>query len=104
MRERERIRMVYGSLPGPHGTPSLFGRIVATLATLVVFVAAFFFSALVLAGLLTVGVAVWAYFWWRTRGLRRAMREQMAQGAEQTVGEVRIIEGEVVSRERVDEP
>jgi len=49
------------------------------------------FSVVVLAGLVTVGLAVWAYLWWRTRELRRAMREA-------PVGRQRgdIIEGEAV--------
>jgi hypothetical protein len=50
------------------------------------------FSVVVLAGLVTVGVAVWAYLWWRTRALRRAMRE--APVDRQRGGD--IIEGEAV--------
>ena len=37
-------------------------------------VAVFIFTSLILAGLLAVGIVVWGWLWWRTRGLRRAER------------------------------
>ena len=49
------------------------------------------FSVVVLAIILVVGMAVWAYLWWRTRELRRTMRTQGWAG-----GQGQVIEGEAV--------
>ena len=54
----------------------------------VLLVAAFMFSLLVLAILATVGVLIWGYLWWKTRELRRQIREQPPGG--------RVIEGEAI--------
>lgn len=54
------------------------------------------FSALLLAIVLTAGAMVWGYLWWKTRDLRKQMRNQppFDRSGEVTRGEV--IEGEVV--------
>lgn len=49
----------------------LFAFVVGTI----LLVLGLMFSVVVLAGLVAVGLAVWAYLWWKTRDLRRAMRE-----------------------------
>lgn len=49
----------------------LFAFVVGTI----LLVLGLMFSAVVLAGLVVIGLAVWAYLWWKTRDLRRAMRE-----------------------------
>lgn len=66
----------------------LFAFVVGTI--LLVF--GLMFSVVVLAGLVAAGLAVWAYLWWKTRDLRRAMRE--APVARRPGGD--IIEGEAV--------
>lgn len=58
------------------------------------FLVSLVFLAIGLAVVLTVG----GYLWWQTRELRRQMRARM-QGQPQSAGEV--IEGEVISRERI---
>jgi hypothetical protein len=49
----------------------LFAFVVGTI----LLVLGLMFSAVVLVALVAVGLAVWAYLWWKTRELRRAMRE-----------------------------
>ncbi len=64
------------------------GGILAALAGAVIFVAAFMFSLVVVAALAAVAVAAGAYLWWKTRALRRQMREHPPGG--------RLIDGEVI--------
>ena len=49
-------------------------RIVGAVLGLLFLVAVFVFTSLILAGLLAVGMVVWGWLWWRTRGLRGAER------------------------------
>ena len=51
-------------------------------------VAAFTFSLVLFAVLVVVGLLVWTYLWWKTRALRKQMRERPPGG--------RVIEGEVI--------
>lgn len=58
--------------------------IIAVVASLMFFMVAF-------AVIVAVALMVWAYFWWKTRKLRRALREQQGMAASGTV-----IDGEAV--------
>lgn len=58
----------------------------ALLAGAVLLVLGFVFSLVALAVIVVLGLAVWAYLWWKTRKLRRTMKEQTPGG--------RIIDGE----------
>ncbi|MBL8383822.1 MAG: hypothetical protein JNM90_12135 [Burkholderiales bacterium] len=78
----------------------------AFVTGIVALAAAFMFSLVLLAVLLVVGVVVGGYFWWKTRALRRAMREAGgreaamrpgARGGEVIEGEAVVVE-ETVSR------
>lgn len=87
----------------PSGRPpqSLFARIVGALVGVVVLAAAFMFSVVVFVGIAIAGLALWGYFWWKTRALRQQMQEQMrAGGFESPLGETPhdpdVIEGEAV--------
>jgi hypothetical protein len=64
---------------------------------------ALMFSAVLLAALLCVGTVAMAYLWWKTRELRKQMRNFPPRGAamEHEVFEGKVIEGEVI---RVEEP
>jgi len=90
-----------GQPPGP------FARILATIAAVGLFVLAFTMSVFVLAGALVLGLVAWGWFWWKTRALRRALREQMRNappaGREATIIEGTIIEGEVIRDSATDE-
>ena len=54
----------------------LIQRIVAGLLGLLFIAAIFVFASLALGILLAVGVATWAWLWWRTRGKLRQGRQE----------------------------
>lgn len=62
------------------------------------------FSAILLVFIVSAGLIISIYFWWKPRALRRQMREQMSsQTMDGTAHEVdaskgEIIEGEVIRR------
>ena len=65
--------------PGQNGGP--LSRLLAALIGILVLGAALMFSLVFFAVLAVAGLLFWLYFWWKTRALRRQMREQMsAQG------------------------
>lgn len=84
--------------------PSLLGRILGIAAGAVLLVAALMFSVVVFAFALAAGLLVWGWLWWKTREVRRQMREQMEA---QRMGEAppggRVIEGEVIRDEERDD-
>ncbi len=94
----------------PSGQPpqTLFARIVGVVVGVIALGLALMFSAVVFVVLAVAGLALWGYFWWRTRALRRQMQEQMErmqqQGFEppfrQPAADENVIDGEAV---RVDE-
>jgi membrane protein implicated in regulation of membrane protease activity len=74
--------------------PGLLEKIVALVAGAILLVVGFMFSLVLFAVIVSLGLLVWGYLWWRTRKLRRALREQQAQAREAMDG--RVIEGEAV--------
>ena len=83
------------------------------IVSIVALGAAFMFSLVVFALVAVVGLGLWLYFWWKTRALRRQIREQMrAQAFAPQTSESRnggeVIEGEAVrvveSDKRLDQP
>lgn len=56
------------------------GKLLALALGLVLLVLAFMFSVVLLVVAAVVGAAVWGYVWWKTRALRRAMREHVEGG------------------------
>ena len=69
----------------PSGQPpqTLFARIVGVVVGVIALGLALMFSAVVFVVLAIAGLALWGYFWWKTRALRRQMQEQMrAQGGD----------------------
>ncbi|MDD2721692.1 MAG: hypothetical protein PHH47_10335 [Gallionella sp.] len=89
-------------------SPSLMGRLVGLFITAALVVVGLMFSMVLLAVIATVGVLGFGYVWWKTRALRRQMRQMQQQhaAAEQTFSDVfrnetyegEIIEGEVVRK------
>jgi len=55
-------------------------RVVGAVLGVLFLVAVFVFTSLILAALLAVGMVVWGWLWWRTRGLRRAARGAVIEG------------------------
>jgi hypothetical protein len=93
----------------PDRTPSLAARIVATVLGVIAFGAAMMFSVVVFAGLALAVLVFGGYLWWKTRALRRTLREQRRDYrfeppddgmAGKTADGANVIEGEAV---RVDE-
>ncbi|MDR3221511.1 MAG: hypothetical protein LBU46_05825 [Candidatus Accumulibacter sp.] len=93
------------------GTPprSLAARIVGAVFAVLAIGAAMMFSVVLFAGLALAALALWGYLWWKTRALRRTLREEMrAQGfatpnddfPHRATGGANVIEGEAV---RVEE-
>lgn len=79
-------RIGSGRTPGAGAAspPGLLARVLAFALGAVALVASLVFSVVVFAFLLGAAVLVGAYLWWRTRELRRQIREQMqAQDAGQ---------------------
>lgn len=68
--------------------PGPLGKLLALMAGAILLILGFLFSVVFIAIVAFAGVAAWAYFWWKTRKLRQAMREHPPGG--------QVIEGEVV--------
>lgn len=90
----------------PHATatfPGLLRKAGGIVAATALAGLALMFSAVLLAILLCVGTLALAYLWWKTRELRKQMRNFPPHGAamEQEEFEGEVIEGEVI---RVEEP
>lgn len=81
-----------------------FGRLVAGLLAATVLVAGVFFSILLVLVAAGLGTVALAYFWWKTRALRRALRDSAAaRGPGRAANDARVIDGEArVVDERSD--
>ena len=86
--DEERSRLTGSNARFITNAPSLPVTVLTFASAAVLLVVAFMFSLLVYAILAIVGVLVWGYLWWKTRELRRQMREQPPGG--------RVIEGEAI--------
>jgi Flp pilus assembly protein TadB len=70
------------------GARGWLGKALALVTGTIVVAAAFLLSVVVVAVALAAALVGFGYLWWRTRALRRKLREQPAGG--------RVIEGEVI--------
>jgi membrane protein implicated in regulation of membrane protease activity len=68
------------------------GKALAVVFGTILLVLGFMFSLVLFAVIAVVGLAAFGYFWWKTRALRKAMREQ----APRTESGGQVIEGEAV--------
>ena len=66
----------------------MFRYLIALLSGAFLLLIGFMFSVLVLAVVAVLGLAAWAYLWWQTRKLRRAVQQQARDS--------RVIEGEAI--------
>lgn len=66
------------------------GKALALVASLVLLVVGFMFSVVLLAVIAVGGLLAWGYVWWKTRALRRAMREP------ERPADGQVIEGEAI--------
>ncbi|MDO9011237.1 MAG: hypothetical protein Q7U78_05450 [Gallionella sp.] len=88
-------------------SPSLPGRIIGLIVTAALIVLGLMFSMVLIALIAVVGLIAGGYLWWKTRTLRKQMREHQqsmrgaANDADAFKGEVfegEIIEGEVICK------
>ena len=85
----------------------------AVVVTLVVFALAMTFSVVLFAVVASIGLLVWGYLWWKTRDLRKAMREHVRTQQEAAgraggatapaAGRGEVLEGEVIREVPDDE-
>jgi UPF0716 family protein affecting phage T7 exclusion len=68
--------------------PGLLGKILTTVAGAAVLVAGFMLSLLIFAAVAAIALLAGGYLWWKTRALRRQLRERPSGG--------RVIDGEVI--------
>ncbi len=96
------MQMKYISLT-PGKSPGLLRKLVAFVVTLALFGLVLMFSAVLLAVIAIVGTIAGAYVWWKTRELRKRMREFSRQSVarEAKASNDEVFEGEVI---RVVEP
>lgn len=90
-------------LNSPSNPPSLFRKLVALVVTVALVGLVLMFSAVLLVGIAIVGAIAWAYLWWKTRELRKMMRNFQPREVrrEARASNDEVFEGEVI---RVVEP
>lgn len=76
--------------------PTLLQKIAAVLVTIVLFGFALMASVVLFAVVLCLGAIGWGYFWWKTRKLRREMRNRAGAARQTSDGSTVVIEGEVI--------
>lgn len=98
-----RFSGLFQTLGGPAAKPpTLLQKVVGAVVMAGVFMLALTFSVAFFAVLLTAGVAIWGWVWWKTRALRKAMRAAAPVGAAGPVPGGDFIDGECV-REVADD-
>jgi hypothetical protein len=85
----------------PSGVQRFFTRLLAVATAGALLVVTLMFSALLFAAALTLGLAIWGRVWWKTRALRKQMREHAQafaarQHTTDSASGGRVIEGEVI--------
>lgn len=88
------------NLPPNPNSASPFRKVVGLLVTVVVAIIALMFSAVFFSVVAVLGLIAWAYIWWKTREVRKQMREFAAQSQEvmreQHASNDEVFEGEVI--------
>ena len=76
--------------------PGPLAKLLGVVMGVILLVVGVMFSVLVFAVVLVAGLMLWAYLWWKTRALRKAMRERAPAGV--------VIDGEAVVVDEVVPP
>jgi len=73
-------------------------KLVALVVTVAMAGLALMFSAVLFAIIIVAGTIAWAYLWWKTRELRKKMRDFPPREVmrEEKMGEGNVFEGEVI--------
>ncbi|MFH2134375.1 MAG: hypothetical protein ABII81_04250 [Pseudomonadota bacterium] len=86
--------------PPPDTQSSPLRKAVGLIVTVLLAIVALMFSAVFFAVVAVLGLIAWGYVWWKTRALRKQMREFAAQSQsvmrEQTASNDEVFEGEVI--------
>ncbi|MGL1833707.1 hypothetical protein ACKVEX_08875 [Rhodocyclaceae bacterium SMB388] len=89
MQRDPRFDQLFGRLHRQTVEPmTLTQKILAAIVGAGVFALALMFSVVLFAGFVAVGTVAWGYLWWKTRAIRKKMRENPP--------DVVVIEGEVI--------
>jgi ABC-type bacteriocin/lantibiotic exporter with double-glycine peptidase domain len=85
-------------LNSPTKTYSLLRKLVTLTVTVAMLGLVLMFSAVLLVIITIVGALAWVYLWWKTRELRKQMRDFIPREAERENKEsdVGVVEGEVI--------
>lgn len=84
--------------------PGMLSRLLSLVAGVAVLFLVFTLSLLLFVVLVAGGLLIWGFLWWKTRELRKQMREQMRQPPpDEAVSEGAVIEGEVIRISESDE-
>lgn len=89
--------MKYQFLASP-GTSSPLRKLIALIMTVALVGLVLMFSAVLLVIITIVGAIAWAYLWWKTRELRKQMRDFSPREVvrEEKVKDGDVFEGEVI--------
>ena len=77
---QRRVRIIVSDSQGDIEPPSLLGRVAAAIVGAIALVVAFMFSVVALAVVSVIIVIAVGYVWWKTRDLRRHLRENPPGG------------------------
>jgi Flp pilus assembly protein TadB len=88
-RYQRRVRITVRDVPGEIEPPGLLAKIFAAMIGAVALVVAFMFSVVALAVVAVIIMIAVIYVWWKTRDLRRNLRENPPGG--------RVIDGDAIN-------
>jgi Flp pilus assembly protein TadB len=85
-------------LNSPSKPTGLLRKLAALIMTVALVGLVLMFSAVLFAIILVIGTIAWAYLWWKTRELRKHLRDfQVQAGARsESAGNDAVFEGEVI--------
>jgi uncharacterized membrane protein len=85
-------------LNSPAKSPGLLHKLVALIVSVAMVGLALMFSAVLFAIIIVAGTLAWAYLWWKTRELRKQMRNFPPREVkqEEKMGDGEVFEGEVI--------
>ncbi len=85
---QRRVRIIIRNRDGEIQEPGLLGKLAAAVVGAIALVVAFMFSVVALAVVAVIVLIAIGYVWWKTRDLRRRMRENPPGG--------RVIDGDAI--------